>query len=169
MIHIYCGDGKGKTTAAMGLALRMAGAGKNVLIGQFFKDGSSGEIKALKTIPGVEVLNCGTVPGRYVHMTDIQKEQARKDYTAYLLTLLERGRNADLLVLDEVISALNRGIVPMEPVVTYLKAWGGEKEIVLTGRNPAQTLVDLADYVTEMRKEKHPFDQGVRARKGIEY
>ena len=57
----------------------------------------------------------------------------------------------------------------MEPVVTYLKAWGGEKEIVLTGRNPAQTLVDLADYVTEMRKEKHPFDQGVRARKGIEY
>ena len=169
MIHIYCGDGKGKTTAAMGLALRMAGAGKNVLIGQFFKDGSSGEIKALKTIPGVEVLNCGTAPGRYVHMTDIQKEQARKDYTAYLLTLLERGRNADLLVLDEVISALNRGIVPMEPVAAYLKAWGGEKEIVLTGRNPAQTLVDLADYVTEMRKEKHPFDQGVRARKGIEY
>ena len=76
---------------------------------------------------------------------------------------------ADLLVLDEVISALNRGIVPMEPVAAYLKAWGGEKEIVLTGRNPAQTLVDLADYVTEMRKEKHPFDQGVRARKGIEY
>ena len=75
----------------------------------------------------------------------------------------------DLLVLDEVISALNRGIVPMEPVADYLKAWGGEKEIVLTGRNPAQTLVDLADYVTEMRKEKHPFDQGVRARKGIEY
>ena len=57
----------------------------------------------------------------------------------------------------------------MEPVADYLKAWGGEKEIVLTGRNPAQTLVDLADYVTEMRKEKHPFDQGVRARKGIEY
>ena len=72
-------------------------------------------------------------------------------------------------MLDEVISALNRGIVPMEPVVAYLKAWGAEKEIVLTGRNPAQTLVDLADYVTEMRKEKHPFDQGVRARKGIEY
>lgn len=169
MIHIYCGDGKGKTTAAMGLALRMAGTGKNVLIGQFFKDGSSGEIKALKTIPGVEVLNCGTVPGRYVHMTDIQKEQARKDYTAYLLTLLERGRNADLLVLDEVVSALNRGIVPMEPVTVFLRDFGQKLEIVLTGRNPAPELVELADYVTEMRKEKHPFDKGVRARKGIEF
>ena len=162
MVHIYCGDGKGKTTAAMGLALRMAGAGKQVLIGQFFKNGSSGEIKILKTVPGVTAIHCQTVPGRYVHMTDTEKDQARRDYTAYLLELLERGKAADLLVLDEVISALNRGIVPM-------KAWGGEKEIVLTGRNPAQTLVDLADYVTEMRKEKHPFDQGVRARKGIEY
>ena len=169
MVHIYCGDGKGKTTAAMGLALRMAGAGKQVLIGQFFKNGSSGEIKMLQTIPGVEIIHCRTVPGRYVHMTDTEKEQARKDYTAYLLELLERGKAADLLVLDEVISALNRGIVPMEPVADYLKAWGDEKEIVLTGRNPARTLVDLADYVTEMRKEKHPFDQGVRARKGIEY
>ena len=151
MVHIYCGDGKGKT------------------IGQFFKNGSSGEIKILKTVPGVTAIHCRTVPGRYVHMTDTEKDQARRDYTAYLLELLERGKAADLLVLDEVISALNRGIVPMEPVAAYLKAWGGEKEIVLTGRNPAQTLVDLADYVTEMRKEKHPFDQGVRARKGIEY
>ena len=169
MVHIYCGDGKGKTTAAMGLALRMAGAGKRVLIGQFFKNGSSGEIKMLQTIPGVEAIHCRTVPGRYVHMTDPEKEQARRDYTAYLLELLDRGKNADLLVLDEIISALNRGIVPMEPVVEYLKARGSEKEIVLTGRNPARELVDLADYVTEMRKEKHPFDQGVRARKGIEY
>ena len=169
MVHIYCGDGKGKTTAAMGLALRMAGAGKQVLIGQFFKNGSSGEIRALKAVPGVETVHCETVPGRYANMTPEQRAQARRDYTAYLLELLERGKAADLLVLDEVISALNRGIVPMEPVAAYLKAWGGEKEIVLTGRNPAQTLVDLADYVTEMRKEKHPFDQGVRARKGIEY
>lgn len=169
MVHIYCGDGKGKTTAAMGLALRMAGAGKNVLIGQFFKDGSSGEIKVLKTIPGVEVLHCETVPGRYVHMTEPQKEQARKDYTAYLLTLLEQGKDSDLLVLDEVISALNRVIVPIEPVTAFLRDFGPKLEVVLTGRNPAPELVEVADYVTEMRKEKHPFDKGVRARKGIEF
>ena len=104
MVHIYCGDGKGKTTAAMGLALRMAGAGKQVLIGQFFKNGSSGEIKILKTVPGVTAIHCQTVPGRYVHMTDTEKDQARRDYTAYLLELLERGKSADLLVLDEVMA-----------------------------------------------------------------
>ena len=65
MIHLYCGDGKGKTTAAMGLALRMAGAGKQVLVGQFFKNGSSSEIKALSAVPGVETLHCVTVPGLY--------------------------------------------------------------------------------------------------------
>ena len=107
MVHIYCGDGKGKTTAAMGLALRMAGAGKQVLIGQFFKNGSSGEIKILKTVPGVTAIHCQTVPGRYVHMTDTEKDQARRDYTAYLLELLERGKSADLLVLDEPVTGLD--------------------------------------------------------------
>lgn len=169
MIHIYCGDGKGKTTAAMGLALRMAGAGKQVLIGQFFKDGSSGEIKVLKTVPGIETLHCTTVPGRFSRMTEPQRQQARQDYSRYLLELLEKGRNVDLLVLDEVISALNRGIVPMEPVLEYLKAQGKSQEIVLTGRDPAPELCTLADYITEMRKEKHPFDRGIRARKGVEF
>ena len=87
MVHIYCGDGKGKTTAAMGLALRMAGAGKQVLIGQFFKDGSSGEIRVLQTVPGVETLHCKTVPGRYARMTEAQRETARQDYSRYLLPL----------------------------------------------------------------------------------
>lgn len=169
MIHIYCGDGKGKTTAAMGLALRMAGAGKRVLIGQFFKDGSSGEIKVLKTVPGIETLHCKTVPGRYSRMTDQQRQQARQDYSQYLLELLDKGKDADLLVLDEVISALNRGIVPMEPVLEYLKVQGESQEIVLTGRDPAPELCALADYITEMRKEKHPFDKGIRARKGVEF
>ena len=169
MVHIYCGDGKGKTTAAMGLALRMAGAGKRVLIGQFFKDGSSGEIRVLQTVPGVETLHCKTVPGRYARMTETQRETARQDYSRYLLELLEKGREKDLLVLDEVISALNRGIVPMEPVVEFLKAWGQEKEIVLTGRDPSQALLECADYVTEMKKQKHPFDRGIRARKGVEF
>ena len=82
---------------------------------------------------------------------------------------LEKGREKDLLVLDEVISALNRGIVPMKPVVEFLKAWGQEKEIVLTGRDPSQTLLECADYVTEMKKQKHPFDRGIRARKGVEF
>ena len=160
MIHIYCGDGKGKTTAAMGLAARMAGRGKNVLIGQFFKDGSSGEIQALKTLPGIQTLHCHTVPGLFARMTEDQRAQAKTDYTAYLL---------DLLVLDEAISALNRGIIPEEPLLSYLQTQGQTQEIVLTGRNPKEELLALADYVTEMVKRKHPFDRGVKARRGVEF
>ena len=169
MIHIYCGDGKGKTTAAMGLAARMAGRGKNVLIGQFFKDGSSGEIQALKALPGIETLHCHTVPGLFARMTEDQRAQAKTDYTAYLLDLLKKGPEADLLVLDEAISALNRGIIPAEPLLSYLQAQGQTQEIVLTGRTPKEELLALADYVTEMVKRKHPFDRGVKARRGIEF
>ena len=169
MIHIYCGDGKGKTTAAMGLAVRMAGRGKTVLIGQFFKDGSSGEIQALKTLSGIETFHCHTVPGLFSRMTEEQRAQAKTDYTAYLLDLLKKGPDADLLVLDEAISALNRGIIPAEPLLSYLQTQGQTQEIVLTGRNPKEEMLALADYVTEMVKRKHPFDQGVKARRGVEF
>ena len=169
MIHIYCGDGKGKTTAAMGLAARMAGRGKNVLIGQFFKDGSSGEIQALKTLSGIETFHCHTVPGLFSRMTEEQRAQAKTDYTAYLLDLLKKGPDADLLVLDEAISALNRGIIPAEPLLSDLQTPGQTQEIVLTGRNPKEEMLALADYVTEMVKRKHPFDQGVKARRGVEF
>lgn len=169
MIHIYCGDGKGKTTAAMGLAARMAGRGKNVLIGQFFKDGSSGEIQALKILPGIQTLHCHTVPGLFARMTEEQRAKAKLDYTEYLGVLLEKGREADLLVLDEAISALNRGIIPEEPLLSYLQAQGQTQEIVLTGRNPKAELLAQADYVTEMVKRKHPFDRGVKARRGVEF
>ena len=169
MIHIYCGDGKGKTTAAMGLAARMAGRGKTVLIGQFFKDGSSGEIQALKALPGIQTIHCHTVPGLFSRMTEDQRAQAKTDYTAYLLDLLKKGRDADLLVLDEAISALNRGIIPAEPLLSYLQAQGRTQEIVLTGRNPKEELLALADYVTEMVKRRHPFDRGIKARRGVEF
>ena len=169
MIHIYCGDGKGKTTAAMGLAARMAGRGKTVLIGQFFKDGSSGEIQALKTLSGIETFHCHTVPGLFSRMTEEQRAQAKTDYTAYLLDLLKKGPDADLLVLDEAISALNRGIIPAEPLLSDLQTPGQTQEIVLTGRNPKEEMLALADYVTEMVKRKHPFDQGVKARRGVEF
>lgn len=169
MIHIYCGDGKGKTTASIGLSVRMAGAGKKVVFGQFFKNGSSSEIAVLSAIPGIETLHCVTVPGLYSRLTEEQRETAKKDYTAYLHTLLEKGRDADLLVLDESISALNHGTIPLEPILDFLERYGREKEIVLTGRNPSQTLLQRADYVTEMVKRKHPFDRGIHARKGVEY
>lgn len=169
MVHIYCGDGKGKTTAAMGLTVRMAGFGGRVLLGQFFKDGSSHEIAVLKTIPGVTVRHCRTIPGRYVRLNPEQREQVRRDYTAYLRGLLEDSRDCDLLVLDEVISACSHGTVPEETLVSFLKNAPEALEIVLTGRNPSQALCDCADYITEMKKQKHPFDRGIIAREGIEF
>ncbi len=169
MIHLYCGEGKGKTTAAMGLALRMAGAGKQVLIGQFFKNGSSSEIRALGSVPGVEICHCVTVPGLYSRLTEQQRQQARLDYTAYLLELLQRAAGKDLLVLDEAVSACRHGTIPEQTLLAFLDARGEKMEIVLTGREPSEALQARADYITEMRKCRHPFDRGVRARKGVEF
>lgn len=167
MVHIYCGDGKGKTTAAMGLALRMAGAGNRVLVGQFFKDGTSCEIGVLGAVPGVTVRHCDTVRGRFVNLTEEQKQTARRDYTAFLRELLRA--DCDCLVLDEAVSSCNHGVIPEEELVAYLKRWGMAREIVLTGRSPSEALLDCADYVTEMVKRRHPFDSGIPARLGVEY
>lgn len=167
MVHIYCGDGKGKTTAAMGLALRMAGAGSRVVVGQFFKDGSSSEITLLRNLPGVSVHHCDTVKGRYVNLSPEDRQTARQDYTAFLRELLTM--DCDCLVLDEAVSACNHGVIPETEVAAYLRQWGVAREIVLTGRNPSAALLACADYVTEMVKRRHPFDEGIPARSGVEY
>lgn len=169
LIHLYCGDGKGKTTAALGLALRAAGAGKQVVFTQFFKDGSSSEIGPLAALPGVRVFHADTVRGFYRNMTPTQREQAGKDYTALFRQVTQAAREADLLILDEIVSACNRGVVPEKLVTDFLREKPARLEVVLTGRNPSAALLELADYVTEMRKLRHPFDRGIGARKGIEF
>ena len=168
LIHLYCGDGKGKTTAAVGLAVRASGAGKRVIFTQFFKDGSSSEVEALKTLPGIRTIHAQTVKGFYRSMTPEQREQAREDYTA-LFRQVAAGKDADLLILDEIVSACNRGVVTETLVTDFLRSKPAELEVVLTGRNPSPALMELADYITEMRKLRHPYDQGVPARKGIEF
>lgn len=169
LIHLYCGDGKGKTTAALGLALRAAGAGKQVVFTQFFKDGSSSEIGPLAALPGVRVFHADTVRGFYRNMTPTQREQAGKDYTALFRQVTQAAQEADLLILDEIVSACNRGVVPEKLVTDFLREKPARLEVVLTGRNPSAALLELADYITEMRKLRHPFDRGIGARKGIEF
>ena len=168
LIHLYCGDGKGKTTAAVGLAVRASGAGKRVIFTQFFKDGSSSEVEALKTLPGIRTIHAQTVKGFYRSMTPEQREQAREDYTA-LFRQVAAGKDADLLVLDEIVSACNRGVVTETLVTDFLRSKPSGLEVVLTGRNPSPALMELADYITEMRKLRHPYDRGVAARRGIEF
>ena len=169
LIHLYCGDGKGKTTAAVGLAVRAAGAGKQVIFTQFFKDGSSSEVAALRTLPGIRTIHADTVKGFYRSMTPEQRAKAREDYTALFRQVTAAAREAELLILDEIVSACNRGVVPETLVTDFLRSKPDQLEVVLTGREPSPALMELADYITEMRKLRHPYDRGTAARKGIEF
>lgn len=169
-IHIYCGDGKGKSTAAMGLALRAAGSGKKVLVTQFLKDGSSSELKILRDLPNVWVLTCEEKFGFFWNMTEEQKAGAKKAYEGLFDEAVRVALREEvfLLVMDEFVAAYNHGMVDRERALGFLKGRPEGLEVVLTGREPAAELVELADYVSEIQKRKHPFDKGVAARKGIE-
>ena len=169
MIHLYCGDGKGKTTAAVGLAVRAAGSGMRVLFVQFFKSGNSSEVEVLASIDGIETCHPTVHYGRFKRMTDIQKAEIRIHYGAIIADVIDKAEQYDLIVLDEAVSACGYGMIDGEILSEFLRQEGARREIVLTGRNPVPKLVELADYVTEMQKVKHPFDGGIAARKGIEY
>ena len=169
-IHIYCGDGKGKSTAAMGLALRAAGSGEKVLVTQFLKDGTSSELKILRELPGVQVRTCEKKFGFFWNMTEEQKVQAKEAYEELFekAAQIATEENIFLLVMDEFMAAYNHGMIDQEKALKFLKERPEKLEVVLTGRDPAPELVELADYVSEIQKKKHPFDKGLPARKGIE-
>ncbi|MBP5632233.1 MAG: cob(I)yrinic acid a,c-diamide adenosyltransferase [Clostridia bacterium] len=169
MIHLYYGDGKGKTSAACGLAVRSAGAGMRVLFTQFFKNGSSSENSILSGIEGIDVVMPGEYHGRYKKMDDAQKNAVCENYRAFMSELIEKAGDYDLIVLDEAVSAYGYGMFGKEEFLSFLQKEGCEREIVLTGRSPLPELLALADYATEMKKVKHPFDRGITARKGIEF
>ena len=169
LVHLYCGDGKGKSTAAVGLAVRSAGAGNRVVFAQFFKDGSSSEINILRSLPQVKVLVCEKYFGRFRNMSEEGRAEAIRAYGALLEEALAAAQDAQLLVLDEAVSACNHGIIREEALLEFLKRRPRELEVVLTGRNPSEKLLAAADYVTEMKKLRHPFDAGVPARKGVEF
>ncbi len=168
-IHIYCGDGKGKTTAATGLALRAACSGMNVVFTQFFKNGRSSEIRGLSKFKNIRLMHCPQNYGLWKRMTEQQRLQAKQDYSKLLEIALDASKTADLLILDEVISACNHETISEDVVYAFLKQKPENLEVVLTGRNPSARLLDLGDYVTKMEKIKHPFDRGIPARKGIEF
>lgn len=171
LIHIYCGENKGKTTASVGLSVRAAGAGRKVLFTQFLKRGDSAELSALRLIPGIRILVCEKPYGFIWTMDDEEKARARADFTGLFgeAVRLAAEDQYDLLVLDEILGAISCGMVPEDAVIRFLQNKPDGLEVVLTGRDPSPALVELADYVTEMKKIKHPFDRGIPARKGIEF
>lgn len=170
LIHIYCGDGKGKTTACIGLAMRCAGRGNKVLLVQFLKSRLSGELKSLEYVPKIEVMRGKETKKFTFQMTDHEKQQVLLEHEQLFKKVLEKCQEEkiDLLILDEIIGACNTGVFDAVSLLEFLKNKPLNMEIVLSGRNPQQELVELADYVSEVKKIKHPYEKGVPARTGIE-
>lgn len=168
LIHLYCGDGKGKTTAAMGLCLRALGAGFTVYLMQFLKDGTSSELAALCAFSGLHLLPCPAVEKFTFQMNEEEKKTCKRNQTNALHSAVEQAVHADVLILDEVLGAISTGMLEEQALLDFLKGKPPHLEVVLTGRNPSEKLLELADYVTEMKPHKHPYERGIAARKGIE-
>lgn len=165
MVHLYWGNGKGKTTAAMGLALRALGHQKRVVVVQFLKDGSSGEITPLRHL-GATVYVCPNAKFTWL-MNDEDRVQTRENATVALQAALDQPW--DLLVLDEACAAYENDLVDRELLQQAVERSDTGSEVVLTGRSPADWMQAAADYSTEMRACQHPFTKGVAARVGIEF
>lgn len=170
-VHIYCGDGKGKTSAAIGLAVRAAGNGNRVLIARFLKNDDSGEIVMLKTMKGIEIVPCSRSFGFVFQMDENTRKEAAVYYQEQFdhIWLYAREGRYDVLILDEIMAACTYGFVSEDSVLRMFEERPVGMEIVLTGRNPSETLLTHADYVSEIRMRKHPYTKGICARKGIEY
>lgn len=167
MIHLYCGNGKGKTTAAMGLTLRAAGRGERVVIAQFLKGADSGERYALAKLPQVELLPLPEQVKFTFQIDEQERLEASRRCRALLDEARERAKDCFLLVLDEACAAVNSGLLPLEELLDCLDNL--TCEIVLTGRDPAPQLLERADYITQMEPLRHPYQRGITARKGIEW
>jgi len=171
MIHVYIGDGKGKTTAAMGLGIRAAGSGSKVHLTQFLKDGNSNELKCLRLLENFSLSDAPKSLPFCFQMTDDEKKRY-KEYAATLFNeakqLVKRGE-VQLVILDEVLDAVLLNIISENDLICLLNERADDVEIVLTGRQASDRILEIADYVSKMQKEKHPYDKGVMAREGIEW
>ena len=166
LVHLYCGNGKGKTTAAMGLALRALGQGMQVVVVQFLKNGTSGELEPLKKL-GATVYS-GKPGAKFTfQMNAEEKAQATQENNARLAEALQQP--CDLLILDEICAARNSGMVDEALAKQAVLERPQHREVVLTGRDPEAWMVEAADYITEMQPRRHPYEQGIPARKGIEF
>ena len=171
MVHVYCGDGKGKTTAATGLAVRAAGYGMKILFVRFLKNENSGELKILDAIPEIEVMHMTKSFGFYKTLGAKEKEEAIKTYKDLWEMAIKKVEDGsyDMLVMDEFMAAYQYEMIEHESALHFLKNRPEGLEVVLTGRNPESEILEISDYVSEIVKKKHPFDQGIYARRGIEY
>jgi len=169
LVQVYTGNGKGKTSAAFGLALRASGRGLKVYVIQFIKGGFDyGELYVIDRLPNVTLRAFGR--GKFITAKAPDKEDVMLAQQALRLAeeVVPSGEY-DIVVLDEVNVALNLKLVSIDEVLGLIKSKPSHVELVLTGRNAPEQIIEVADLVTEMREVKHPFNKGFAARKGIEF
>ncbi|HHT43995.1 MAG TPA: cob(I)yrinic acid a,c-diamide adenosyltransferase [Fastidiosipila sp.] len=171
-VHLYSGDGKGKTSAAVGLALRAKGHGFRVWFVQFLKSGQSSELKRMETL-GIHVISGQSIDKFSIAMSAEEKEAVRKENNerlAYVRNMADAGE-IDLLVLDEAIgTAFGAGLLDVDQLMDFVEHKPEALELVLTGRDPSKKLADLVDYHSEIRMVRHPYvTKGLTSRPGIEY
>ncbi|MBC8444901.1 MAG: cob(I)yrinic acid a,c-diamide adenosyltransferase [Chloroflexi bacterium] len=169
LVHVYTGDGKGKTCAALGMALRAAGHGWRTYVGQFMKGQDYGELKAAQMLDGLLTIEQYGKP-TFVHVGQVTPEDVQmvNEGLALVLGALQSGEY-QMVVLDEINVALYFGLLAARDVLSVIDAKPEGVELVLTGRRVPEEILARADYVTVMREVKHPYQHGVLARKGVEF
>jgi cob(I)alamin adenosyltransferase len=169
LIQVYTGNGKGKTSAAFGLALRAIGDGLKVFVIQFIKGGFDyGELHAVKSLPNLELRAFGR--GQFISQKPPDREDVKLAREGFELAkkVIEEG-DFDIVVLDEINVAMHLKLIRVNEVLDLIRNKPKHVELVLTGRNAPSEIVEIADLVTEMKEIKHPYALGVQPRKGIEY
>jgi cob(I)alamin adenosyltransferase len=187
LVHVMTGDGKGKTTSSLGLAMRAVGTGYNVYIIQFLKSGGTGELYAAKHLPNLTIEQYGVdawkekqqeqaslqefadkdLTGRFVFQPDSVERDAALAGFEHAKTIVGKGEH-DLLILDEINCVVDKGLVPIKEVISLIRN-NNKTEIYMTGRDAPKELMEHVDYFCEIKVHKHPWEKGIRARKGIEY
>lgn len=167
-IHIYTGDGKGKTTAAIGLAVRAQGAGLKVLFVQFLKGQPTSELEPLAKI-GITIMRADAIKKFIPYMTEQEKKDCMQGQQRCFEEAIKLWSGYDVVIFDEAVGAITTGMLPLVDVINMINTKPESIELILTGRKPPAELMELADYVSEIKAIKHPYEKGIKARKGIEY
>lgn len=172
LIHIYTGNGKGKTTAAIGLCIRAAGNNKRVLFSQMLKSGRTGEMEILNDMEQIRVIRPEARVKGFVWELDESEKAIMCECTEEALVFIEREISLgkwDMVIMDEILGCIHNGFISVDRILNILKNKPDHVEIVLTGRNAPEALMEAADYVSEIMAVKHPYQKGIGARKGIEF
>ncbi len=171
LVHVYTGDGKGKTTAAVGLAVRAAGAGLKVGFFQFFKKPFSGELAVMNRTRNIHTYNLAPMHPRFQYFSreDLKKyrEQFERTWKTGVVSRI-RQNHYDVIILDEILIGIRDKFIGEEKVLELIGERPVHSEIILTGRYATDRIIDIADIITDMKEVKHPFP-AVKARRGIEY